>query len=112
MINGSTNDIDSSKLKLSDVIDIEFLQKFQDDFATGVGVASVTVDAEGTPGTNPSRYIRFCKDYAHSTTVGDDRCTKSHKKGGEKAGRTGKLVVYECHAGLIDFVAPVIFSHY
>ncbi|TWH46245.1 PocR ligand-binding domain-containing protein [Sporomusa sp. KB1] len=97
-------------LKLTDVIDIEFLQKFQDDFAKGVGVASVTVDQDGKPVTNPSMYTRFCIDYTHSTECGDKRCAESHRKGGEEAVRTGKPFVFECHAGLIDFAAPIVIE--
>lgn len=106
----ATNDLDVSKIKLADVIDIDFLQKFQDDFATGVGLASVTVDPQGTPVTKPSSYIRMCMDYTHSTEIGDKRCAESHRKGGEEAARTGKPVVYECHAGLIDFAAPIMLE--
>lgn len=97
-------------LKLADVIDLKFLQQFQDDFATGVGLASVTVDVDGNPVTNPSRYTRFCQDYTHSTDCGDKRCAESHRKGGEEAARLGKPVVYECHAGLIDFAAPILLE--
>jgi len=105
---GSNSDINT--LKLKDVIDIDFLQKFQDDFAKGVGLASVTVDPDGAPLTNPSSYTRFCMDYTHSTECGDKRCAESHRKGGEEAARTGKPVIYECHAGLIDFAAPIMLE--
>ncbi|WP_346354131.1 PocR ligand-binding domain-containing protein [Azotosporobacter soli] len=103
-------DLDLNNVRLEDVIDIEFLQKFQDDFATGVGLASVTVDPEGNPVTKPSRYIRFCMDYTHATETGDRRCAESHRKCGEEAARTGKPVVAECHAGLIDFAAPIMLE--
>lgn len=106
----SVTDLDISKVKLADVIDIDFLQQFQDDFAKGVGLASVTVDPGGNPVTKPSSYIRFCRDYTHSTATGDKRCAESHRKGGEEAARTGKPVVYECHAGLIDFAAPIMLE--
>jgi len=101
---------DLHSIKLTDVIDLDFLQRFQDDFAKGVGLASVTVDIDGTPVTKPSSYTRFCKDYTHSTECGDNRCAESHRKGGEEAARLGKPVVYECHAGLIDFAAPIILD--
>lgn len=101
---------DLSNIKLTDVIDLKFLQQFQDDFATGVGLASVTVDIDGNPVTNPSRYTRFCQNYTHSTECGDKRCAESHRKGGEEAARLGKPVVYECHAGLIDFAAPILLE--
>ena len=101
---------DLSNIKLTDVIDLNFLQRFQDDFATGVGLASVTVDIDGNPVTNPSRYTRFCQNYTHSTECGDKRCAESHRKGGEEAARLGRPVVYECHAGLIDFAAPILLE--
>ena len=102
--------IDLDSLRLEDVIDIEVLQRFQDDFAKGMGLASVTVDQNGVPVTRPSGYTNFCLDYTHSTEVGDKRCAKSHKRGGEEAARLGKPFVYECHAGLIDFAAPIILE--
>ena len=103
-----TTSDDLNDLKITDVIDLDFLQRFQDDFAKGVGLASVTVDVNGTPVTDPSSYTRFCMDYTHATECGDKRCAESHRKGGEEAARLGKPVVYECHAGLIDFAAPII----
>lgn len=108
MVMNHTKHISLEDLKLTDIIDLKFLQQFQDDFATAIGIASVTVDMDGNPITDPSRYTRFCMDYTHSTACGDKRCAESHRKGGEEAARLGKPVVYECHAGLIDFAAPVI----
>ncbi|MDU2064828.1 MAG: PocR ligand-binding domain-containing protein [Sporomusaceae bacterium] len=95
-------------LKLTDVINLAVLQRFQDDFAKGMGLASVTVDKDGTPVTKPSYYTKFCMDFTHATDVGDRRCAESHKRGGEEAARLGKPYVYECHAGLIDFAAPIM----
>lgn len=101
-------DLDVSVLEISDVIDINLLQTFQDNFAVGMNIASVAVDKNGTPVTNPSSYTSFCIDFTHSTKVGDDRCALSHKKGGEEAARTGRPYIYTCHAGLIDFAAPIL----
>lgn len=103
-------EVDLNNIHLSDVIDIEFIQRLQDDFAKAVGVASVTVDLEGHPVTHPSSYTRFCMDYIHSTACGDKRCAESHQQGGKKAALLGRPVVYECHAGLIDFAAPIILE--
>lgn len=104
------NPIDASSIRLNDVIDIRVLQCLQDEFAKGVGVASITVDLDGNPITTPSNYSRFCMDYTHSTECGDKRCALSHRIGGEEAARLGKPVVYECHAGLIDFAAPILLE--
>ncbi|MBX4263000.1 PocR ligand-binding domain-containing protein, partial [Clostridium estertheticum] len=94
-------------LEIKDVIDINLLQTFQDNFATAMTMSSVTVDKEGTPVTKPSSYTNFCMNFTQSTKVGNDRCSASHKKGGEEAARTLKPYIYTCHAGLIDFAAPI-----
>lgn len=109
LMNNEKASVNLNDIKLQDVIDIGFLQKFQDNFATAIGLASVTVDTEGTPVTKPSRYTRFC-NFVHSTETGDNRCAESHRKGGEEAVRLGKPVTYECHAGLIDFAAPIMLE--
>jgi len=98
-----------ANIKLADIVDVDFLQRFQDDFAKSMGIASVTVDLDGKPVTDPSYYTRFC-DFTHSTKCGDDRCAASHLRGGQEAARSGKPYVYECHAGLIDFAAPIMLE--
>lgn len=104
------NALDLSTLALKDVINIDLLQRFQDDFAKGVGLACVTVDPNGVPITKPSCFTRFCRDYSQSTNCGDKRCAETHRKSGEEAARTNKPVIYECHAGLIGFAAPIMLN--
>lgn len=89
-------------------MEISLLQKFLDNFADGMNLASVAVDREGNPVTNPSSYTRICAHYTHSTKTGDDRCAASHKRGGEEAARTGRPYIFQCHSGLIDFAAPIM----
>lgn len=102
------DNINISDIQLKDILDLEVLQRFQDNFAESMDLASVTVDINGNPVTKPSSYTSFCIDYTHSTKTGDDRCALSHKRGGEEAARTGRPYIYTCHAGLIDFAAPII----
>ena len=109
LLNG---DLDVTALEIKDVVDIKLLQTFQDNFATAMSIASVTVDKDGTPVTKSSSYTSFCMDFTHSTKVGDDRCAVSHNKGGEEAARTRKPYIYTCHAGLIDFAAPILVGDY
>lgn len=104
------DNFDVNRLCLTDVMDINVLQCFQDEFAKGAGFASITVDLEGRPVTKPSNYTRLCLEFNHATACGDKRCAISHRRGGEEAARLGKPVVYECHAGLIDFAAPILLE--
>ncbi|MGC6176299.1 PocR ligand-binding domain-containing protein [Lacrimispora sp. 38-1] len=97
-----------SEINLSDVMEISLLQKFLDNFAESMNLASVAVDREGNPVTNPSSYTRICAQYTHSTRTGDSRCAASHKRGGQEAARLGRPYIFKCHSGLIDFAAPII----
>lgn len=102
--------LDMNVLEIKDIIDIKLLQKFQDDFAFAMNCASVTVDKDGNPVTKPSSYTKFCDKFVHSTQKGDDRCAASHKRMGEEAARTGQPFIGSCHAGLVDFAAPIIIE--
>jgi ligand-binding sensor protein len=106
----NNGELDLEALEISDVIDIKLLQTFQDNFAIGMNIASVTVDRNGTPVTKPSSYTNFCINLTQSTNTGESRCAQSHKKGGEEAARTGRPYIYKCHAGLIDFAAPIMIE--
>ena len=106
----NNGELDLEALEISDVIDLKLLQTFQDNFATGMNIASVTVDRSGTPVTKPSSYTNFCINLTQSTGAGESRCAQSHKKGGEEAARTGRPYIYKCHAGLIDFAAPIMID--
>ncbi|OPJ58127.1 PocR ligand-binding domain-containing protein [Clostridium oryzae] len=101
--------VDINSLELKDVIDLEILQVFQDNFAKGMNIASITVDKNGNPVTKSSSYTQFC-NFTHSTRNGDDRCAQSHSKGGQEAARIGRPYIYKCHAGLIDFAAPIMLG--
>ena len=111
MINFDENgQINMQILEIEDVVDISLLQKFQDNFAVSVNCASVTVNRHGDPITQPSSYTRYCTDFIHHSTIGDRRCAESHNRMGQEAADTGKPCVGTCHAGLIDFAAPVIVN--
>ncbi|WLC70894.1 PocR ligand-binding domain-containing protein [Clostridium estertheticum] len=47
----ANGELDIAALEIKDVIDINLLQTFQDNFATAMTMSSVTVDKEGTPNT-------------------------------------------------------------
>lgn len=95
---------------LKEVIDLNFLQQFQDDFALSMGMASIAVDMQGNPVTRPSCFTRFCMEYTRGSELGAKRCMECDRQGGEESARTGKPSVYECHAGLIDFATPIMLE--
>ena len=103
--------VDMKVLEISDIVDISSLQRFQDNFAIGMNCASVTVDRDGNPITRPSSYTRFCDGFVHKSKIGDSRCAASHNRMGQEAARTRRPFVGPCHAGLIDFAAPVLIGN-
>ncbi len=42
------------EIRLQDIFDMDFIQKFQDDFARAVGMTAVNGDLDGTPVTHPT----------------------------------------------------------
>ena len=95
-------------LKLTDLIDISILQKFQDAFSKFVQMSSLTADENGVAITEGSNFTRFCNDLTRKSELGCKNCEECDKLGGINALKNGKPTVYRCHAGLIDFAAPII----
>lgn len=96
--------------ELKDLVDLNLLQKFQDDFANSFGIASITLDENGNPLTRGSNLTDFCMKYTHGSSIGDKRCAECDLAGLKRSVETGKAVHYTCHAGLIDFAAPIMFN--
>ncbi|MBC8234529.1 SpoIIE family protein phosphatase [bacterium] len=95
--------------KLSDFVDISILQDIQDWFAQFTGISVAIRDPDGFFITRPSMKNSFC-----STIVGDERgaeyCRASNQEAARIAAETGKPTKYICHAGLIQFTAPIILD--
>ncbi|SDE87914.1 sigma 54-interacting transcriptional regulator [Sporomusa acidovorans] len=97
-------------VKLQDLIDSLFLQQFQDNFALSVGVASVIEDNQGNTVTCPSCFSKLCKEIIRASPLGLKRCLDADIYGATEAVRTGRPTIYSCHAGLIDFAAPILLN--
>ena len=96
------------EMTLTDLIDVETLQKIQDGFSNMTGMASLTTDADGTPVTVGSNFSDFCMKYTRVSDVGCARCEQCDKWGAKAALKKGESIAYFCHAGLVDFAAPIM----
>ena len=96
------------ELTLTDLIDVETLQKIQDGFSNMTGMASLTTDADGAPVTAGSNFSDFCMKYTRTSDVGCARCEQCDKWGAKAALKKGESIAYFCHAGLVDFAAPIM----
>lgn len=93
---------------LPDLIDIEILQKLQDSFAKYTGMAALTVDQTGAPLTKGSSFTTFCTQLVRQNMAGMKRCETCDRNGALMTLKKGKPAVYICHAGLIEYAAPII----
>lgn len=97
-------------VRLTDLIDVATLQEIQDGFANLTGMAALTTDADGNAVTNGSNFTEFCMSYTRQSKIGGDRCAQCDRSGGEQTMRTGCAASYFCHAGLVDFAAPIMLE--
>lgn len=99
---------EDKKLSLIDLIDINFLQEFQDYFAKTMNVASQTYGTNGQV-TKPSNFTEFCDNYTRKTELGLQRCDECHLKHSKMASN-GEPTIYTCPAGLTAFAVPIIVA--
>lgn len=102
--------ISIEKLQLTDLIEVEILQKMQDAFAKMTGMAALTTDENGVAITKGTNFSVFCTDFCRRSAVGVKRCEECDKKGALMAMEKKGPVSYYCHAGLIDYAAPIILN--
>lgn len=98
---------DIEELQLTDLIDINFLQEFQDTFSEFMGVASLTY-GKTEPITKPSNFVNLCSVYIRKSELGQQRCQECDLKWGNFAAEKSEPQIYDCHAGLTDFVVPIM----
>lgn len=95
---------------LSEMVPKEILQELQNAYARYTGMASLISDANGTPVTKPSNFTHFCMDLTRKSELGGKNCQECGRRGALQALQTGKPAVYPCHAGLMDYAAPIILN--
>ncbi|MBN2563352.1 MAG: SpoIIE family protein phosphatase [Phycisphaerae bacterium] len=104
---------DATHLGLTDFVDVETLQSLQDGFAELTGIATSIRDAQGNPITKPARESAFCK-LIHSSRAGEEACrlgygeAKPSGDGDDRPVASDSSCRYHCHAGLTQFVTPIM----
>ncbi len=98
----------SEELKLTELISIETLQMIQEAFCDVCNLSIGISDENGVNITEDTLPSEFCGNYNKKSPIGRARCELCDKRGGELAAEKGKTVIYHCHAGLVDFAAPII----
>jgi len=113
------------QISLAQLVDVEMLQSLTDRFAALSGISTSIRDAEGNALTRPAGQSAFCA-LMQSSPSGAEACARSHAEfaqtvrrtpvpggrnevgAGRKNGATGQPCLTRCHAGLSQFVAPIM----
>ena len=97
----------NNEVQLTDLVDVQILQKIQDDFAAATDVSVTIRDLEANAITTPSNVQRLCWEVIRGTEEGEARCRKCDIEHEQEAAQAKEPKVYTCHAGLIDFAVPI-----
>ena len=100
--------MNNDDIKLTDLFDVEMLQQLQDAFSKMTGMAAVITDEEGHAVTKGVNFTEFCGKYTRKSPIGCLRCEQCDRHGADLALKVGSSVTYFCHAGLMDFAAPIM----
>ena len=98
---------EKAKLHLTDLISVEMLQKIQDAFSEMTEMAALTTDSDGIAITQGSAFEDCC-NMCRNSEVGRHRCEQCDIEGAQISQRENKAYIYDCHAGLVDFAAPIM----
>lgn len=99
---------DDQSIKLTELLTIEELNRAQDIVAKMARVATSVADENGKLLTSGSGFSRICSEFCYSTPEGRRRCEKCAKRGAAMCLERGKAVHYYCHAGIVEFAAPIM----
>lgn len=99
-------------IKLTELIDVRILQRIQDAFSEFTGMAALTTDEKGVPVTKSSGFTRLCMELVRGCEKGRRRCEECDRMGAINTYESGIPVIYTCHAGMVDYAAPIMVNEY
>ena len=97
-------------IRLTDLMDVEFLQKMQDEFSAYTGLSALTTDENAVHITKGGNFTNFCTNLVRKSKVGCGRCEECDRKGAHLSMQNKHAAVYKCHAGIVDFATPIILE--
>jgi signal transduction histidine kinase len=86
----------------------ELLHNLLMEMSLQFGVATALSDPDGSPVLEYFNFTELCREHIRGSSEGLRRCKLEAKKRGQQAAESGEPLVYSCHAGIIDFTAPII----
>ena len=105
---GETKEETQIEYKLSELIELEKLQEIQDVFSSVTNMAVLITEADGSQITQSSGFTEYCMKYTKNSPLGRSLCEQCDRYGALQTMKTGKIKLYMCHSGLVDFSAPIV----
>lgn len=98
------------EMKLTDLISADTLRLIQDSFCDICNMKIGIYDEQGASIVDSDMQAQsdFCANYNKKSPIGRKRCEECDRRGGRMALEQGKIVIYPCYTGLINFAAPII----
>ena len=94
--------------KLTDLIDIDELKSLQNKFAGATGMGCVSEDLNGE--LIKSNYIADFCIFTRLSEKGCSRCKQCEHDDIQKAADSKQMHISRCHAGLVNFTAPIFVN--
>ncbi len=98
------------RLHMTELFDMEILQRVQESFAITEGISAGISDETGVALVEHTSNCDFCSKYTKNTEEGLRRCQLCDMRGAQEAMRKKAPEIYTCHAGLTDFAAPIMVN--
>ncbi len=98
------------QLHLTELFDMDILQRLQDSFSASFGISAGISDENGVAVTKHVSNCPFCSELTKKSEEGLKRCQNCDEHGAKLAMKNGKPEIYTCHAGLTDFATPIMLE--
>jgi PAS domain S-box-containing protein len=106
--------IEESNFKISHLISTEekrILQELIEEISAEFDIATTLSDPDGNPVFPYCNFTELCQQHIRGSEEGLKRCKQEASKQGQLSEERGEPIVYQCHAGIIDFTAPIMLMN-
>ena len=105
---------EKSPSDLLKLLDKDFLRRLLEDFTQATGLTANIVSIEGRSifsRADAQKNCTFCKLVRElERKKGLNRCAAAYKRAGLQAARYSEPYIFRCPAGLVEWVAPIIYD--
>ena len=94
---------------LEDILLDGTLRRVLHSFKEATGMAATVIDSSGEPVFELEEWdnCAICR-LVRSADEGRRKCSVSYRSAGLQAASLGDLYVFQCHAGIVNWVAPLV----